>query len=214
MRYVDTSREALADVLVSVGPDAETLCEGWKSRHLAAHLLIRERSILSAGIILPLMRGPMENRLEKMAEAARDLPVYLELVDEFRAGPGRFSPFRIPRVNRTANTLEYFVHTEDVRRARSRWAPRQLDQDYVAALWHDLTQRAKFMYSKSPVGVILVTKGGDRYVAKKGDDSVAVTGHVGELIMYSHGRQDHALVTFEGSPESVRTLTKFETPLD
>lgn len=214
MRYVDTSREALADVLVSVGPDAETLCEGWKSRHLAAHLLIRENSALSAGLLLPLMRGPMESRLEKMAEAAKELPVYLELVDEFRAGPKKFSPFRIPRINRTANLLEYFVHTEDVRRARSRWAPRHLDQDYVAALWHDLTQRAKFMYAKSPVGVILVSKSGDRYVAKKSANSVAVTGHVGELIMYSHGRQDHALVTFEGSPESIQALTKFETPLD
>ncbi|GAB2897312.1 TIGR03085 family metal-binding protein [Neomicrococcus lactis] len=214
MHYVETSREALADVLVSVGPDADTLCEGWKSRHLSAHLLIRENSALSAGIFLPLLRGPMENRLEQLADAAQDLSVYLELVDRFRAGPIKFSPFRIRQVNRTANLLEYFVHTEDVRRARSRWAPRHLDEDYVEALWSDLTHRAKFMYAKSPVGVILVRRDGTRFVAKRAANSVAVIGHVGELVMHSHGRQSHALVTLEGSPESIKILTGLANPLD
>ncbi|GAA2553248.1 hypothetical protein GCM10009861_11200 [Neomicrococcus aestuarii] len=105
------------------------------------------------------------------------------------------------------------MHTEDVRRARSRWAPRHLDEDYVEALWEDLKQRSKLLYAKSPVGVILVRRDGVRFVAKKGKESVAITGHVGELIMHSHGRQEHALVTFEGNPEAIKKLTHLESPL-
>src|SRR5690606_1471098 len=41
----DASREraALCDLLSRLGPDQPTLCEGWTTRDLAAHLLLRER---------------------------------------------------------------------------------------------------------------------------------------------------------------------------
>jgi uncharacterized protein (TIGR03083 family) len=36
-------RAALCDLFDEVGPDAPTLCAGWTTRDLAAHLVIRER---------------------------------------------------------------------------------------------------------------------------------------------------------------------------
>ena len=42
-RYAFAERLALADLMAEVGPDAPTLCGGWTTRDLAAHLLLRER---------------------------------------------------------------------------------------------------------------------------------------------------------------------------
>ena len=41
--YAQQERHALADLLDEVGPDAPTLCAGWRSGDLAAHLVVRER---------------------------------------------------------------------------------------------------------------------------------------------------------------------------
>jgi uncharacterized protein (TIGR03083 family) len=34
-------RQALCDTLTELGPDAPTLCEGWTTADLAAHLMVR-----------------------------------------------------------------------------------------------------------------------------------------------------------------------------
>src|ERR1700735_4322129 len=36
-------RATLCDLLVELGPDAPTLCEGWTTADMAAHLVVRER---------------------------------------------------------------------------------------------------------------------------------------------------------------------------
>src|ERR1700754_3004842 len=42
-RFVRSERQKLADLFASLGPDAPTMCTGWATRDLAAHLVIRER---------------------------------------------------------------------------------------------------------------------------------------------------------------------------
>ncbi|MGD0448569.1 MAG: maleylpyruvate isomerase family mycothiol-dependent enzyme [Candidatus Dormibacteria bacterium] len=42
-------RRELCDLLIQVGPDAPTLCEGWTTSDLAAHLVLRERFPSLAG---------------------------------------------------------------------------------------------------------------------------------------------------------------------
>ena len=42
-RFVQSERKALADLLAALGPDAPTLCTGWETRDLAAHIVLRER---------------------------------------------------------------------------------------------------------------------------------------------------------------------------
>ena len=57
-RYARPEREALCDLLTDLGPEAPTLCAGWRTRDLAAHLVLRERRPDAApGILLPLLAG-------------------------------------------------------------------------------------------------------------------------------------------------------------
>src|SRR3954452_12509995 len=41
--FTTRERRELADLLDRLGPGAPTLCEGWDTAHLAAHLVVRER---------------------------------------------------------------------------------------------------------------------------------------------------------------------------
>src|ERR1700753_2819253 len=43
MSIVQRERAAMVATFRAVGPDAPTLCEGWTTRDLTAHLLVRER---------------------------------------------------------------------------------------------------------------------------------------------------------------------------
>src|SRR5205085_2871402 len=45
-------RHALADLFNAVGPDAPTLCAGWSTRDLAAHLVLREGHPAAVGIAI------------------------------------------------------------------------------------------------------------------------------------------------------------------
>ena len=109
-------------------------------------------------------------------------------------------------VDNSANLTEYFVHTEDIRRAGDRWAPRALDSEYSDALWSDLLKRAAILYRGVDVGIILVRPDGPRHVAKRAAVSVAIVGEPGELLLHAHGRAQQALVMFEGQPDAVALL--------
>ena len=51
-----TERAALCDTLEKFGADAPTLCEGWTTLDLAAHLVAREaRSDAAAGLVVPFL---------------------------------------------------------------------------------------------------------------------------------------------------------------
>ncbi|MDN5755450.1 MAG: TIGR03085 family metal-binding protein [Arthrobacter sp.] len=210
MRYVHPSREVLAEVLLAAGPDEATLCAGWKTRHLAAHLVLREHSLWAAGIAIGAFRAPMERRLQQAARRAEDPGHYAELVDRFRRGPSALSPLALPSVGHAANLIEFFVHAEDVRRAMDRWAPRVLDTDYADVLWESLIRQAAVFYRGTDVGIILRRPEGQRHVVRKASTSVAITGDPGELLMHAIGRREHALVTFEGSPDALALFSSSE----
>ena len=70
-------RRGLCDLLLEVGPDAPTLCTGWTTRDLAAHLVVREsRPDASLGIVLP----PLSGWTHRVQSGAARLD-YAELVD-------------------------------------------------------------------------------------------------------------------------------------
>ncbi|MBG6218403.1 uncharacterized protein (TIGR03085 family) [Arthrobacter sp. CAN_A6] len=207
MRYVIPSRDVLAETLLAAGPSAPTLCEGWETKELAAHLYLREhRPAASLGIVLKPFAGATEKATRKTAAKASTPEGYRRLVRKFRAGPPPFSPLRIESVDRSANLIEYLVHTEDVRRAGTRWAPRALDQEYSDALWGELIKRAALLYRGVDLGIVLVRPDGPRHVAKRAHVSVAIVGEPAELLMHAHGRRAHSLVTFEGQPDAVALL--------
>src|SRR5215203_6407415 len=101
-----TERSALCDEFDRVGPDAPTLCEGWTTRDLAAHLVVRERRPDAAiGIVVPAFAGHGDAVRERYATRPYD-----ELVGLVRDGPPRWNPTRLEALDRAANTIEYFVH--------------------------------------------------------------------------------------------------------
>ena len=58
MSVAQRERAALVETMRSVGPEAPTLCEGWNTRDLAAHLVIREYRLDAApGILIPFFAG-------------------------------------------------------------------------------------------------------------------------------------------------------------
>jgi uncharacterized protein (TIGR03085 family) len=163
-RHAQSERQALCDVLLDVGPDAATLCHGWQARDLAAHLVIREhRPDAQLGMFVPRLAGRTETVQAEVAAA--DWPV---LVGRVRSGPPTWHPTRIGAVDETVNTAEFFVHHEDVLRARPGWTARDLPADLQGALWRVARTIGRLSLRRAPVGVELVAPGHGRSTARKG----------------------------------------------
>jgi uncharacterized protein (TIGR03085 family) len=200
--FAKRERLLLADLLEAEGPEAPTLCEGWTTRDLAAHLVVRERRPDAAGGILI---KPLAARLERvMAEFAAK--PYEELIQLIRTGPPRFSPFSLKPVEEMSNTIEFYVHTEDVRRARLDWAPRELDPVFQNALWSRLERSARLMGRGAPTGLVLRRPDGQTAVARRGAPVVTVTGEPSELLLFLYGRQNAAKVEMDGDKDAIARL--------
>lgn len=197
--HAKRERLLLADLLEATGPDAPTLCEGWNTRDLAAHVVVRERRPDAAGGILIKQLAP---RLEKVMEEFAAKP-YEELIQLIRSGPPRFSPFSLKQIDEMSNTVEFYVHTEDVRRAQPDWTPRELDAVFQDALWSRLERTARLTGRGAPTGLVLRRPDGQTAVAHRGAPVVTVTGEPSELLMFSLGRQQVADVQLEGDKDAV-----------
>ncbi|SOD58567.1 TIGR03085 family protein [Streptomyces zhaozhouensis] len=197
--HAKRERLLLADLLESAGPEAPTLCEGWTTRDLAAHLVVRERRADAAG---GLVIKPLAARGERVRGEFAARP-YDELVQMFRSGPSKVSPFSLKQVDEAANTVEFFVHGEDVRRTGLEWKPRSLDPVFADALWRRLESSGRMLGRRSPVGLVLRRPNGQTVVAHKGTPVVTVTGEPSELLLFAFGRQRVAKVEFDGEEEAV-----------
>lgn len=200
--HAKRERLLLADLLEAAGPEAATLCEGWRTRDLAAHVVVRERRPdAAAGALVPLLK----DRLDRVQAEFADKP-YEELIQLIRTGPPRMSPFTIKQVDEGANVVEFYVHTEDVRRAQPDWSPRELDPVFSEALWTRLEKSARLLGRKAPVGLVLRRPNGQTAVAHRGTPVVTVSGEPGELTMFVFGRQDAAKVELDGEQDAIDRL--------
>ncbi|MGW4030911.1 TIGR03085 family metal-binding protein [Streptomyces sp. NPDC004838] len=197
--HAKRERLLLADLLEDAGPDAPTLCDGWRTRDLAAHVVVRERRADAAGGILLSVLKP---RLDRVQAEFAEKP-YEELIQLIRTGPPKMSPYGIKQVDEAANTVEFYVHAEDVRRAQPDWTPRPLDRVFEDALWARLEKAARLLGRKSPAGLVLRRPDGQTVVAHRGTPVVTVTGEPSELTMFTFGRQDAARVEIEGEKDAV-----------
>ena len=200
--HAKRERLLLADLLETAGPDAPTLCEGWTTRYLAAHVVVRERRPDAAGGILIKQLAP---RLEKVMAEYTDKP-YEELIQLIRTGPPRFSPFSLKPVDEASNIIEFYVHTEDVRRAQPDWSPRDLDPVFQDALWSRLERTARLMGRGVPTGLVLRRPDGQTAVAHRGTPVVTVTGEPSELVLFCYGRQSAAKVDLDGDENAIAKL--------
>ncbi|HWG01054.1 MAG TPA: TIGR03085 family metal-binding protein [Trebonia sp.] len=208
MSYSREERLALAALLEETGPDAPTLCAGWQTRDLAAHLVLREsRPDAAAGVA----GGPLAGYTAMIQRRLSARLSYAELIQAFRNGPPRLSPFALPRLDEAGNTVEYFVHHEDVRRASPGWAPRELPGGLTDYLWNHL-KRARIMLRRSPVGIEVARDGGTdgdgryRLTLKNATPAVTVTGSPAELTMWALGRTSAASVRLDGPENAVARL--------
>ncbi|MEU8297310.1 TIGR03085 family metal-binding protein [Micromonospora sp. NPDC048909] len=200
-RYARTEREALADLLLTVGPDAPTVAEGWSTRDLAAHLVLRERRPDAAGgIVLPPLRGYAERVRRRIA--ARP---FAELVAQVRRPPV-WSPVSNPLTDEAANTMEFFIHHEDVRRARPGWLPRDLPAGLQSALWRRAAQLARLTLRRFPADLYVQAPGYGELSVGRGGEPLRVVGAPGELTLFLSGRQRVARVQLAGPAASAQRL--------
>ncbi|MCF1596717.1 TIGR03085 family metal-binding protein [Streptomyces muensis] len=200
--FAKRERLLMADLLEAEGPDAPTLCEGWTTRDLAAHVVVRERRPdAAAGILIK----PLAPRLDKAMEEFAAKP-YEELIQLIRTGPPRFSPFQLKQIDEASNTIEFYVHTEDVRRAQPDWTPRELDPVFQDALWSRLERSARLVGRTAPTGLVLRRPDGQTAVAHKGTPVVTVTGEPSELLLFAYGRQSAAKVELDGDKDAIAKL--------
>jgi len=195
-------RHALCDLALGLGPDVPTLCGGWTARDLVAHLLVRENSpVGAAGIMLSPLAGLTERA---MARASRR--PFPQMVATLR-DPG-ITPYRLPGVERLANTLEYFVHHEDLRRAQPDWSPRDLPAADVDELWQQLKGAGRLASRKAGVPVVVrrAERPTETATLRRGSDPVTVTGAPSELVLFFFGRGQVRDLTFEGPPGAVSRL--------
>ena len=196
-------RYALCDTLLEVGPDAPTLCDPWRARDLAAHLVVRERRPdLAAGLVVPALAGRLERAQAEIA--AGD---WQSLVRTVRTGPPRWSPTRIDALDGLVNTVEMIVHHEDVLRGDGAVGPRREVPDRTSrAAFAALRKSAGMLFRRSPVGVRLVAPGRDPVTAGPSGRVVTVTGEPVELLLVGYGRMRVAQVELDGAPEDVEAL--------
>jgi uncharacterized protein (TIGR03085 family) len=207
MTHARDERIALCELLADLGPDQPTLCAGWRTGDLAAHLVLRERRP-DAGI--GILGGPLSAYTRRVQGALTKRTPFPKLVELIRTGPPRLSPFGLPGADERANMVEFFVHHEDIRRAQPGWQPRELADTESSVIW-DRLKLARFILRKVPVGVELVRENGAnggrvRITAKQRTPMVTVTGTPAELTMWVMGRTGAARVRMDGSDADVAAL--------
>jgi uncharacterized protein (TIGR03085 family) len=218
--YSREERHALCALLDETGPDAPTLCEGWTTGDLAAHLVLREhRPDAAAGVA----GGPLAGYTARVQQRIRQRVPFPDLVRMIRSGPPRLSVMALPGMDERINAVEYFVHHEDVRRAADGWEPRALGRGESDMLWGRL-RMARFMLRKAPVGVELArddvgpatdntatgNTGGASYriTARNATPAVTVVGSPAELTLWVMGRRAAARVRMDGTQAAVTKLAE------
>jgi len=187
-------RAALCDTFEKFGPEAPTLCEGWLTLDLAAHLVAREaRSDAALGLVVPAFAKHLQHVMDKYKAKGYDT-----LVGMLRTGPPwmhRTGPLA------TANVNENFIHHEDVRRASGE-GPRTLDPEMSDIIWKMLGFGVRKKRLHGVEFTLRTPDGREKAITKEGDP-VVMTGEPGELALFMAGRKEAAVVTHDGPPDAV-----------
>jgi len=188
-------RLQLCDLLDQLGPDAPTLCRGWATSDMAAHLVLREH----------FRRWGDERRAKEEAKG------YAYLVARVRAG-GPLVPWRVPGVRTLANGLEYFIHHEDVRRANGQGPRLELPElDALAWRMSGLLGR-RLAHKVRPFGLELVSPDARRREFGAGARA-SLSGRPTELVLYLSGRRAAADAALTGPDEAVTVVRQVQTSL-
>lgn len=199
-------RSALVETMRAAGPDAPTLCEGWTTRDLAAHLVVREgRPDAAAGVVVPAFA----DRLEQIRLREAERP-WEDLLAAIAAGAPWYSPLRY--ADRVANTAEYLVHHEDVLRAGDVWAERDFDTADLDHIWSLATTVARTALRRVRARVELRTPPGVRLGKGRAVSTgaalapvVSVSAAPVEMLLWAFGR-DAVHVDVSGTREGIEAV--------
>lgn len=202
MSFAYAERCRLAAALHAAGPDQPTLCEGWNTRDLAAHLWIREhKPLASAGMFV----RPLTSHLRAVTAKVKAND-YHQVVNDWEDGPRPWHP--LSWADAQLNAAENFVHHEDVRRGTGRWEPRDFTAEETEVLLTLVRRLGPLLLRATQATVVLLPDGGHPVVvgkgkkagvARRGDDVLRVVGHPGELLLWLYGR-NAVQVTVQGQP--------------
>jgi uncharacterized protein (TIGR03085 family) len=200
--FAREERQRLADLLLQVGPDQPTLCAGWTTRDLAAHVVVRERRPdAAAGVIL----SPLRSHGERIRRATAARP-FLEIVADLR-NPPWWSPVSNPLLDELTNTVEFFIHHEDVRRGGAGWEPRDLAEDHARAIWRAVQFTGKLALRRVRMPVRVREANGYGEFTVGGETAqLMVVAPAGELALFLSGRQRAARADVEGPAEQAERL--------
>ena len=196
-----SERQQLCDLLDEVGPDQDTLCEGWTTAHLAAHLVNRERRPLTGpGLVFG---GPLARYTNNALERTRQRTAYGDLVEQVRGGPPRI----LRPVDGAMNVTEYFVHHEDVRRGDPDAQPRTDIDDLEETLWEMQGRSTKMLTRKlDDLDLTLARPGGEQRHVGGGTRPVTLVGPATEIVLFLAGRRGAAVVEIEGEADAAKEL--------
>lgn len=194
-------RTRLCDCLLRTGPDAPTLCDGWTTRDLLVHLLVRERRPWAApGMFVPALSG----LLDRAERAYAGVP-WEDLVARFRSRGVSWAA--LAPLDGLANTAELFVHFEDVRRAAHDWEPRQLSGPEQDRLWRLVTTLGPGLVRGVGVPVVAEdARTGTRATLRRGADPAVLRGEPAEVLLHLFGRTATRGLQVDGSDRAVRAL--------
>lgn len=209
MDWHPIERRALAAALTDVGPRAPTLCEGWGTEHLAAHVILRESTALvAAGVAVPALHDRTERMIRSLGDRSVATGDWADLVRRVEDGPHWWHPLQL--VGDPAQLVELHVHTEDVRRAGPHGRlvrARPLLRGHEDALWRGLVKVSRMAYGRFGLRVTLIgERPGQRHDVGPPGKEVEVSGGVSELILHGFGRGRAARVTVDGEPDAVAAL--------
>jgi uncharacterized protein (TIGR03085 family) len=195
-------RLALCDLFEELGADAHTLLDGWSAKDLAAHIVLRERDpIAGPCLVLPgVFQRFAERRRVRLAERRE----FEWLVARIRSGPPP-GFFRIGWVRSFPNLNEFFVHHEDVRRAKGLGPRDTLSPALEAALWRNVRRGSRYLSRRlREVGLVIEWAGtSERITVRAAEPTVRLSGAPGELLIYVFGRQAAARVELIGPAQVV-----------
>jgi uncharacterized protein (TIGR03085 family) len=199
MTLAQTERHALADLFGTLGPDQPTLCEGWNTKDLLIHLIVRDGR---PDVAIGKMVKPLAGHADKV-EADYAARPWVDLIEVYRSGPPGWNPMGWGKVDELANGGEMFIHHEDARRGQPDWKPRVFDSATTATL-ADMVDSgmSKLMLRKSSVGVQAKLPTGQTVELKKGPKTVTLSGEPGEILLYLSGRRA-AEVELSGDPDGI-----------
>jgi uncharacterized protein (TIGR03085 family) len=199
-------RAELVDALTELGPDAPTLCEGWLTKDMAAHVYVRERRPDASLGVLPL--GPISRYTDRVMESVLEAQGYDGLLRKLRE-PAPI--LRVLHLDEAINTVEFFVHTEDVRRP-NKMPDREMPEEFERKIGRRLAQQGRLSFRRAGVRVRLVPTVGEPAEFGKGP-LVEVHGKPSELLLLAFNRKADAKVEYSGDPAGIETLQKAQLGL-